>query len=54
VTEGTVCEPGSLILGSPAKAIRTLDEQALAALKISAAGDVSKARTFAEGLTVVG
>jgi len=53
VTEGKVFEPGSLIVGSPAKAIRTLDEQALAALKISAAGYVSKARTFAEGLTVV-
>ena len=54
VTEGKVFEPGSLIVGSPAKAIRTLDEQALAALKISAAGYVSKARTFAERLTVVG
>jgi len=54
VTEGKIFEPGSLIVGSPAKAIRTLDEQALAALKISAAGYVAKARAFAEGLTVVG
>ena len=54
VTEGKVFEPGSLIVGSPAKAIRTLDEQALAALKISAAGYVAKAKAFADGLTMVG
>ena len=54
VTEGKVFEPGSLIVGSPAKAIRTLDEQALAALKISAMGYVAKSKAFAEGLTVVG
>ncbi len=33
VTEGKAFEPNSLIVGSPAKAIRTLDENAAAMLK---------------------
>ncbi|GAA0316081.1 gamma carbonic anhydrase family protein [Sphingomonas oligophenolica] len=54
VTEGKTFPPGSLIIGSPARAVRELDEQALAALKVSAQGYVAKSKVFAEGLTVVG
>ena len=47
VTEGKTFPPGSLIVGSPAKAIRQLDENAIAALKASAALYVEKQRQFA-------
>ncbi|MBR0551857.1 gamma carbonic anhydrase family protein [Stakelama marina] len=50
VTEGKTFDAGSLILGSPARAIRKLDDQALALLKMSAAHYVEKARQFAAGL----
>jgi carbonic anhydrase/acetyltransferase-like protein (isoleucine patch superfamily) len=53
VTEGKIFPPGSLIVGSPAKAIRTLDEAALASLKVSAQSYTAKSKVFAEGLTVV-
>lgn len=51
VTEGKEFAPGSLIVGSPARAIRPLDERALAMLKLSAAQYVEKARSYAAGLT---
>ncbi|NML04779.1 gamma carbonic anhydrase family protein [Sphingomonas sp. G-3-2-10] len=50
VTEGKEFPPRQLIVGSPARAIRTLDDTAQAALKISAAGYVHKAGEFAKGL----
>jgi len=50
VTEGKTFEPGSLIVGVPAKAIRRLDEDAVAGLRQSAAGYVAKAKAFAAGL----
>ncbi|GAA4762968.1 gamma carbonic anhydrase family protein [Stakelama sediminis] len=50
VTEGKTFEPGSLILGSPARAIRKLDDASLAGLRWSAAHYVEKAAKFATGL----
>lgn len=50
VTEGKVFAPGSLIVGSPAKPVRELDEAARGALKVSAAHYVENARRFATGL----
>ncbi|MFD1788673.1 gamma carbonic anhydrase family protein [Sphingomonas floccifaciens] len=54
VTEGKVFPPGSLVVGSPARAVRTLDDAAKAMLRGSAAVYVAKAREYAEGLTRVG
>lgn len=53
VTEGKSFPPGSLIVGSPARAIRTLDEGAKAMLKASAAHYVERQRRFATGLVRV-
>lgn len=53
VTEGREFPPHSLIVGSPAKAIRTLDESALEKLKGSAAGYVQNWRRFAKGLKTI-
>jgi carbonic anhydrase/acetyltransferase-like protein (isoleucine patch superfamily) len=50
VTEGREFPPHSLIVGSPAKAIRTLDDSALEKLKGSAAGYVKNWKRFAKGL----
>jgi carbonic anhydrase/acetyltransferase-like protein (isoleucine patch superfamily) len=50
VTEGKVFPAGYLIVGSPAKAIRPLDEAQKAMLKMSAALYASKQREYAEGL----
>ena len=53
VTEGRVFEPRSLIVGSPARAIRTLGEEQVAMLRLSAAHYAEKARRYAESLAVV-
>jgi carbonic anhydrase/acetyltransferase-like protein (isoleucine patch superfamily) len=50
VTEGKTFPAGSLIVGQPARAVRQLDDAAIAALRISAAHYVAKARAYAEGL----
>lgn len=50
VTEGREFPPRSLIVGSPAKAIRTLDDGVLEKLKGSAAGYVKNWKRFAKGL----
>jgi carbonic anhydrase/acetyltransferase-like protein (isoleucine patch superfamily) len=50
VTEGKVFPSGYLIVGSPAKAIRPLDDMQKAMLKMSAALYASKQREYAEGL----
>ena len=50
VTEGKVFADHSLIIGSPARAARTLDAAAIAQLKLAAAHYVENARRFARGL----
>ena len=54
VTEGKSFPPGSLIVGSPARAVRTLDDTARAGLRLSAAHYVERQRRYAEGLERVG
>lgn len=51
VTEGKEFPDGSLIVGSPAKVARALDEAAQARLGFSAEIYVANARRFARGLT---
>ena len=53
VTEGKVFEPRSLIVGSPARAIRTLAEEQVSMLRLSAAHYAEKAKRYAEGLAIV-
>jgi carbonic anhydrase/acetyltransferase-like protein (isoleucine patch superfamily) len=50
VTEGKTFPAGSLIVGSPAKAVRALDERAIAMLKVSAAHYVANGRAAAAEL----
>jgi len=50
LTEGKVFEPGSLIIGAPAKAVRVLEADKRAFLKASADHYVANARRFAKGL----
>lgn len=50
VTEKKEFPPGSLIVGSPAKAVRTLDDKALEGLRGSAAGYVRNWKRFAAGM----
>jgi carbonic anhydrase/acetyltransferase-like protein (isoleucine patch superfamily) len=53
VTEGKSFPDGSLILGTPAKAVRALDDGAMARLRGSAAHYVANGRRFIAGLTEV-
>ena len=50
VTEGKTFEPGSLIVGSPARAVRQLDKASKVGLRISAAHYVENGRSAAAGL----
>ena len=50
VTEGKEFPDNSLILGSPARVVRTLDEAAIEKLRASARHYVDNARRFAAGL----
>lgn len=50
VTEGKVFEPRSLIVGSPARAIRTLTDEQVALLRLSAAHYAEKAAIYAREL----
>lgn len=54
VTEGKTFPPGSLIVGTPARAVRMLDDAAQAMLLVSAERYVAKARACATGLKRVG
>lgn len=51
VTEGKDFPDHSLIVGAPAKVVRTLDAEAVAGLRRSAEGYVRNWRRYAEGLT---
>jgi carbonic anhydrase/acetyltransferase-like protein (isoleucine patch superfamily) len=53
VTEGKTFPPGSLIVGSPAKVVRELSPEAIAALKASAAGYAARQAHFKANLTRV-
>ncbi|MDQ2893724.1 MAG: gamma carbonic anhydrase family protein [Pseudomonadota bacterium] len=53
VTEGKEFPAGSLIVGSPARAVRQLDEATRAFLPVSAQHYVTKAKACATGLTRV-
>ncbi len=50
VTEGKTFPPGSLIVGSPAKVVRSLDEAAIERLRLSASRYTANAARFAKGL----
>jgi carbonic anhydrase/acetyltransferase-like protein (isoleucine patch superfamily) len=50
VTEGKEFPPHSLIVGAPARVVKTLGEEAMAALKASAAGYAARQRRYAAGL----
>ena len=50
VTEGKTFPAGSLIVGSPARAIRALDNAAIAMIKASAAHYVAQANAYAAGM----
>jgi len=54
VTEGKRFEPGSLIVGAPAKAVRLLSEEEQGRLKLSAAGYVRNWQRYAAGLSELG
>lgn len=54
VTEGKEFPPGSLIVGAPARSIRTLDEKALEGLRASAENYARNWKRFAAGLKQVG
>ena len=53
VTEGKEFPDNSLIVGSPARVVRTLDEGAVAGLRASAAHYVENGRRFKAGLKEV-
>jgi carbonic anhydrase/acetyltransferase-like protein (isoleucine patch superfamily) len=50
VTEGKAFPDGSMIMGSPAKAVRELDEAFVARIEKSAQGYMANAQRFAKGL----
>jgi carbonic anhydrase/acetyltransferase-like protein (isoleucine patch superfamily) len=50
VTEGKSFAPGSLIIGSPAKAVKELAPEVIEGLKKSAAGYAERQQRFADGL----
>ena len=54
VTEGKVFEPGMLIVGTPARAVRALSEEQIALLAISAAHYADKAAHYAGALKAIG
>jgi carbonic anhydrase/acetyltransferase-like protein (isoleucine patch superfamily) len=54
VTEGKVCEPRSLIVGSPARAIRSLSDEQVAMLQMSADHYAEKAAYYVGALRLQG
>ncbi|MDF1610021.1 gamma carbonic anhydrase family protein [Hoeflea sp. YIM 152468] len=54
VTEGKLIPDNSLVVGSPARVIRTLEADAVAMLTLSASHYVENARRFSKGLERIG
>ena len=54
ITEGKEIPDGSLVMGSPGKIVRVLDDSARAKLLLSAAGYRANAARFRKGLTPTG
>jgi len=54
VAEGKEIPDGSLVLGSPGRVVRTLDEAARAKLRDSALGYQANMRRFRDGMRAVG
>lgn len=54
VTEGKVFEPRTLIVGAPARAVRGLNEEQVALLKLSSAHYAEKAARYARGIRLHG
>ena len=54
ITEGKIFEPRSLIVGSPARAVRQLGKEQVALLRLSAAHYAEKAARYAVGLKAHG
>ena len=54
VTEGKLFDPRSLIVGSPARAVRQLSEEQVILLRLSAAHYAEKAERYAKGLRQAG
>lgn len=50
VTEGKVFAPGSMIIGSPARAVKAVPPETLALLKMSAAHYAERAGRYARDL----
>ena len=53
ITEGKAFPDNSLIVGAPARVVRTLDEEAIGRLRASSEGYVANARRFAAGLVAL-
>ena len=53
ITEGKTFEPGSLIVGSPARVVRQVSDKEKKALRVSAAHYADKAARYAAGLRQV-
>jgi len=54
VTEGKEIPDGSLVVGSPGKVVRVLDETAINGLRLSAKSYVANMRRFRDGLQAIG
>ena len=54
IAEGKTIPDYSMVLGSPGKVVRTLDEETAAALKLSADHYVENWKRYAAGLTRIG
>jgi carbonic anhydrase/acetyltransferase-like protein (isoleucine patch superfamily) len=53
VTEGKAFEPGSLIVGAPARAVRKLDDAALAEIRRACGGYMANWKRYAAGLVEI-
>ena len=50
ITEGKEIPPGSLVMGTPGKVVRQMDEAAIARMHLTAAGYCSNSKRFRAGL----